>query len=389
MQTVEKKGKTWQTTRLQNLVRHRSGRYYARAFAGGKEVWKSLRTDLFSVAQARLADFLREHRQRVASGKIADASSAKLTFADALLIHQRNQAVNPDTKPATLRYWNQIFAALLKSWPGLAEREVRRITISDCEQWAREFRKAASPTRWNNTLAGLRHVFDVAIRAGIIHRNPAALSDDPNSPLKRRRPNKKAPTLPTRAQFFQLVEAVESAGAGCSRHCADFLRGLAFTGVRKSEAAQIEWRDLDFEAGEIVVRGDPQTATKNWDIRRVPMIADARALFEKMRSARADEPLTEKVFKVRESQRAIDSACNKIGIARITHHDLRHLFATTCIESGIDIPTVAKWLGHKDGGKLALDTYGHLRREHSLAQAKRVSFSAAPPANNIVALLGA
>ena len=34
---------------------------------------------------------------------------------------------------------------------------------------------------------------------------------------------------------------------------------------RKGEAGQIEWRDVDFEAGEIVVRGDPETATKNWD----------------------------------------------------------------------------------------------------------------------------
>src|SRR5262249_6341805 len=33
--------KTWERTRFQNLVRHKSGRYYARAFASGKEVWKS------------------------------------------------------------------------------------------------------------------------------------------------------------------------------------------------------------------------------------------------------------------------------------------------------------------------------------------------------------
>jgi hypothetical protein len=60
--------KTWERTRLKNLVRHKSGRYYARAFAGGKEVWKSLKTSHSSVAQARLAEFLREHRQRVSNG---------------------------------------------------------------------------------------------------------------------------------------------------------------------------------------------------------------------------------------------------------------------------------------------------------------------------------
>ena len=370
-----KSAKTWQTTRLQNLVRHKSGRYYARAYAGSKEIWKSLRTSHYSVAQARLADFLREHRQRVASGRTADASSARLRFGDALKKHQRDQRDNPDIKPGTLHYWNQIFAALLKSWPGLAKREVRRITTAECEEWARSFRKTASPTRWNNSLAGLRHVFDVAIRAGIIHRNPAVAPDDRNTPLKRRRPNQKLPDLPTRSQFYQLVDAVEHAGGGRSRHCADFVRGLAFTGLRKNEAAHVELRDLDFEAGEVVVRGDPQTGTKNWEVRRVPMISDARALFEKIVSERTGPRLDEKVFRVREAQRAIDHACQRIGIARITHHDLRHLFATMCIESGVDIPTVAKWLGHKDGGKLALDTYGHLRREHSLAQAKRVTFA--------------
>jgi integrase len=153
------------------------------------------------------------------------------------------------------------------------------------------------------------------------------------------------------------------------------VRGLAFTGLRKGEAGQVEWRDLDFEKGEIVVRGDPETATKNWEVRRVPMIPDSLALFERMRAERLGERLDAKVFLVRECQKALDRACKKVGADRITHHDLRHLFATRCIESGVDIPTVSRWLGHKDGGALAMKTYGHLRREHSIAQAQRVTFT--------------
>jgi integrase len=378
------KRKTWEKTKTQFLVRHCSGQYYAIAYANGKQIWRSLRTKHYSIAQARLAEFLKDHR-RTADGNGKSEISPKLTFAEALRIHQRNQADNVQIKPATLHYWNQIFAKLLKSWPEIRDREIRRITATDCEEWARKFRKIVSPTRWNNTLSGLRHVFEVALRGGIIHRNPAATpADHLHSPLRRLRPNKKKPDLPTRAEFFQLVETVEKAGGGCSRHCADFLRGLAFTGVRKGEAAQIEWRDLEFDRGEIVVRGDPDTATKNWEVRRVPMIPDARTLFERMRSARAAEPFTEKVFRVRESQKAIDHACRKLGLRRITHHDLRHLFATTCIESGTDIRTLASWLGHRDGGALALKTYGHLRNEHSVAQAGRVSFQPNDDAANKV-----
>jgi integrase len=214
-------------------------------------------------------------------------------------------------------------------------------------------------------------VVEVAKEEGIIYRNPAEI-------LERVSVRAKQLTLPSGDQFSQIVDAVERAGAWCSHDCADFVRGLAFTGVRKSEANALEWRDVDFEAGEIIVRGDPETGTKNWTIRRVPLIPEARALFERMRSEQADEPLDAKVFRVREAQKALDRACKKVGTDRITHHSLRHLFATRCIESGVDIPTVSRWLGHKDGGALAMKTYGHLRREHSIAQARRVTFASAP-----------
>src|SRR5215813_473173 len=99
--------------------------------------------------------------------------SAKMTFGEALKVHQQNQADDVTIKPSTRHYWNQIFVALLKSWPGLADTEIRRTTKTDCKKWARTFRKVASPTRYNNTISGLRHVFDVAKEAGVIYSNPA------------------------------------------------------------------------------------------------------------------------------------------------------------------------------------------------------------------------
>ena len=358
--------KTWQKTRKPNLLRHKSGRYYARAFAGGKEVWKSLKTSHYSVAEAKLAEFLREHRERVDNGN--GEVSAKMTFGEALKIHQQNQADDVTIKPSTRHYWDQIFVALLRSWPGLADREIRRVTTTDCKEWARRSRKVCSPTRYNNTLSGLRHVFKVAKDAGIMYGNSA-------EKLERVPVRTKQLTLPSGDQFLQLVDIVEHAGAWCSRDCADFVRGLAFTGCRKGEAGQITWRDVDFDAGEIVVRGDPGTATKPWTVRRVPLIPDAHALFQRMRSERSRESLDAKVFRVGECQKALDRACKKIGTDRITHHDLRYLFATRCIESGVDIPTVSRWLGHKDGSALGMKTYGHLRRDHSIAQAQRVTFA--------------
>jgi integrase len=370
--TAAKTMKRWEKTRLQNLVRHKSsGNYYARAYGGGKEVWKSLRTDRFSVAEAKLPGFLKQHRQQRDAANLFKRGT--MTFADALAAHMEKISSDVQakrTKPTTLHYWKQIFVSLRKSWPDLESRDVRRITPGACETWARRFSKTASSTRFNNTVAALRHVFDVAVDQAAIYANPAAK-------LKRVPVRQKELTLPSTSDFLRLVATIRNAGAWCSRDCADFVEGLAVTGARLRDAGEIEWRDLDFTKGEVVIRGDATTGTKNWSIYRVPMISRARELFERMRAERADEPLTAKVFQVREAQKAITAACKKIRIPRITHHDLRHFFATVCIESGVDIPTVSRWLNHKDGGALAMKTYGHLRREHSAAAALKVTFGAA------------
>jgi integrase len=358
--------KTWERTRLKNLVRHKSGRYYARAFAGGKEVWKSLKTSHFSVAQARLAEFLKEHRQRISNGN--SEVSAKMLFGQAAANHMRNLDDNVRIRPGTRDYWRQRLAALIKSWPGLSETEIRRITRADCKKWAATYAKKVSPTNYNNTLALLRNILSVAIEAGVIYRNPAAV-------LKRAALRGKEIAVLSTDNFNGLIAEMRTGHGRDSLNCADFALGLAVTGMRKGEANALEWGDVDFDAGEIVVRGDATSGTKSWELRRVPLIPDARALFERMRSARHGEPLDAKVFRVNECQKALDRACKKVGTDRITHHDLRHLFATRCIESGVDIPTISRWLGHKDGGALAMKTYGHLRREHSIAQAQRVTFT--------------
>src|ERR1700682_3975496 len=101
MKTSEKTAsvKTWEKTSQQNLVRHKSGRYYARTFGNGKEIWKSLKTSHFSVAKAKLAEFLREHSAKQVAGR--NEATAKMTFAEALKIHQQNQADDVTIKPST------------------------------------------------------------------------------------------------------------------------------------------------------------------------------------------------------------------------------------------------------------------------------------------------
>ena len=77
-------------------------------------------------------------------------------------------------------------------------------------------------------------------------------------------------------------------------------------------------------------------------------------------------------MQIRECLKSMTRAAKIVGMKRITHHDLRHLFATRCIESGVDVPTLARWLGHHDGGALLGKRYFHLLDSHSQAMDARV-----------------
>lgn len=72
-------------TRVQNLMRHKSGHYYARFYLNGKEGWKPLKTSHFSVAEARLATALKENREH--RKRDVDTANAKMTFGEVATLH--------------------------------------------------------------------------------------------------------------------------------------------------------------------------------------------------------------------------------------------------------------------------------------------------------------
>jgi integrase len=356
----------WQKTQFANLVRYiPSGIYFARFKVRGKLIRKSLKTDALTVAKLRLGDLEKAERQTAESQ--SNVARGKMTFGEALEIFR--QRINGDVslKPRTKSYYAERTTALLKSWPSLERTDVRRLSTSDCLTWAASFGSEASPTAFNNTVKVLRDVLAIAMECGARYDNPA-LS------IKRAGVRPKKLQLPEFSKFGEFVAAIEKSGGRYSRACANLVRFLAYGGFRKSEAANVQWQDCDFVGNKITVFGDPDSRTKNGEFRSVPMIPDMAQLLGRLQANRADAKPTEAIMVVRECQKAMDRAAKRVGISRITHHDLRHLFATRCIESGVDIPTVSRWLGHKDGGALAMKTYGHLRNEHSQAMAQKVKF---------------
>ncbi|MEJ0000247.1 MAG: site-specific integrase [Verrucomicrobiota bacterium] len=367
--------KTWQATSVQGIYRHRNRRLYFRTFAKGREQWTALKTTVMEVAKARAREKYKEMALKAETQAAAD--QGRMTMSDCMRLLEdrvkegwsfrgRGTRMRKKVAPNTIRYRLQTLRSIQKSWPQLGGMDVRRPTEEDCEQWASRFAKRAAPSRFNSTLDTLRYLFEEAIRV-------KARIDNPALKVGRCALTSKNLSLPSPEQFQAFVVAIRTGRGWCSKDCADLVSFLAFTGARINEAAHVEWSDIDFVRGTVRLR-----ITKNGKIRWVPMIAEAREQLERMRAQRTAEGPDVRVLRVREAQKAMNRAAQKVGMVRITHHDLRHLFATVCIESGVDIPTVSRWLGHLDGGVLAMKTYGHLRDEHSRQSALKVSFQVAP-----------
>ncbi len=365
-QPASPKPKLWQKTQYANLIRYiPSGTYFARIRVAGKLVRRSLKTNVLSVAKLRLSDF--EKAERSAAESRQGVERGRVTMEEAARTFQERIHGDPTLKPRSKEYYDQRIKALFKSWQHLRDTDVSRITKGQCLEWAAKFGAKTSSSAFNHTISVLRKIIDIGIENGARYDNPA-------TSLKRVPERSKTPKLPEPEIFNRFLHELDNGKGRFSRHCADLVRFLAYGGFRISEAKHITWADIDFQRKKIRVQGDPETGTKNGEYREVPMIPDMQTMLTRMREDRYFETETDKVMAVFECQKAMDRAAEVIGMPRITHHSLRHLFATRCIESGVDIPTVSRWLGHKDGGALAMRVYGHLRDEHSVSMAEKVQF---------------
>jgi integrase len=338
-----------------------SGQFFARAKVGRIVKRASLETDTFTTAKDRLP-------LKVALLRKPPAAPVELgTFQTARLAYladiESDHALSEETK----QYWNWRIAALLKSWPALDTMKLSAITLEQCRAWGKRFAAEFEATNFNNTLSAFR---------SILKRGGLGKDEKTNFAfaLSRLGAKLKELTLPETKQFEKLVVTIATSGAGKSRHCADLVEFLAYSGCRISEARKVTWQDVNLERNEIRVHNAKRSKTSAAsNVRFVPIIPPMRRLLERLK-VQNHPKRANRVCILSECQKSLDRGCKIVRCPRITHHDLRHLFASICIESGVDIPSVSRWLGHVDGGALAMKVYGHLRRSHSQGMAALVTF---------------
>ncbi len=105
----------------------------------------------------------------------------------------------------------------------------------------------------------------------------------------------------------------------------------------------------------------------------MPLVPGAREVLEQLRALNVPGGF---VLPHQHPRKAMEVAARAAGLGHWSPHLCRHYFATRCIQAGVDMPTVARWLGHQDGGALLAKTYFHLADEHSQEMAAKVRIAA-------------
>lgn len=149
---------------------------------------------------------------------------------------------------------------------------------------------------------------------------------------------------------------------------------LVRLGLRAGEVRMLSLDDVDWRAGELVVRGkgnrverlplpvDVGAAVAAYLRRGRPPTAQARTVFVRVRAPH--RPLTSAAV-----TNAVLAAASRAGLPAVTAHRLRHTVATQMVRAGVPLPEISQVLRHRR--LLTTAIYAKVDRENLRCLARR------------------
>jgi integrase len=317
-----------------------SGAFFARVRFHGKLYRRKLDTADLDLAKRKLRAF-KDGLERT------DATKGNTSF-EKVLDDYSATLTGAETTKADKRV---IIDKLKATWFGIATLPLRTVKPSQVTAWLAKHYGDLSASYYNSALTVIRDALDMAVQDHVIMENPAA-------DLTYRKRKKPIRTTPTFEQFKQIVDDIRSQRFNAdAEQSGDFVEFLGLAGLGQAEASSIKRSDVDIDAGQIIIY------RQKTDVGfAIPIYPQARLLVEKLCKGKAHSA---RLFTIAEARKALSNACVRLGFPSFTHRALRRMFITRAIERGVDVKVIAEWQGHRDGGRLILQTYSHVRPEHS------------------------
>lgn len=229
------------------------------------------------------------------------------------------------------------------------EKDPSEIIALDAERLKRRLLKKVSPQTTKHVLNLLTWIVNYGVRNNLCAPLPFSV----------RKPevhNEKTEDL-SPEQLKRLLAAIDK---DPDIQAANLMRLALFTGMRRGDLFKLQWDDIDFNRGHILIR-----APKGGPSQKIPLNDTARGILEG--HPRSKSPY---VFpgrwgdQRRDAKRAVNGIKTAAGLPSSFRplHGLRHVYASMLASSGeVDMYHLQKLLTHKS--PLMTQRYAHLRDE--------------------------
>jgi integrase len=228
----------------------------------------------------------------------------------------------------------------------------------------------------------VRSMYSDAANDGLVRENPFA-----GMRLEQSK-GRAGITVLTEKELQQLLAvAVEEHGPEFGPRYAAMIQFAAWSGMRPAEIYALRWGKIDFQGNRIRVDSQYSSKTGKYGLpksqkpRTIALTPGAREALMALPRAGAEDLVFrtkgDRPYMARSHhmywdpvRRAFTSSCRRATICgerlakdpedRLDFYELRHFCATYLYET-LKLPAhvVAVQLGHQDGGKLVMETYGH------------------------------
>jgi integrase len=288
--------------------------------------------------------------------------------------------VRPRLAPATWRKHDSIVRVhLIRHIGGVRLSE---LSVGHCRNLMERLSDSLDAQTVRHVRSTLRRSLADALRNGLVSRNVAALAEPP-------RMSKPERTILTAVQVRRLIDGTRD----------DRLHALwtlaVTTGMREAEMLALTWDSVDLEAATVTVTAtlhrvdgewktrDPKTEKSRRTIPLTPVAIDAlrahriRQLEEQGKAGVMGKAGL--VFATSKGQplhgsnlsKLLYANLDRLGLPRVTVHDLRHSAATVLFAAGVPLPVISDILGHSTI-RVTADLYRHRVPELSLDAARRM-----------------
>ena len=355
------------------MVRKREdGRWEGRIVVGHKENGDSIFRYIYADTQKELTAKLRQNIEAFQGVELTEQS--KMTLAQ-WLDRWLEKYMTGTIRPSTLEGYRKDLDNHVK--PHLGKTLLIKLTSDDLQElywhlleWGRKHprqncRPGLAPATVRGIHTTLHHALKTAADEGLIPFNPAEKVTPPSVPNTPKR-------VLTHDQLEKFLCAIRF-----DPIWHDFFYTELTTGLRRGEILALRWDDLDFRTGTLRVERQVQRIQGKLAVSQPKTRASSRSIllptpvlkileqYRQSVTSRWMFPSPRKGDSPRDPtavRKKLSAVLKRAGCPAARFHDLRHTFATSALEHGMDVKTLSTVIGHVSS-TTTLNVYAHITDE--------------------------